>query len=82
MKNNFQGNKYLKKNGSQKDAEDLNDNIFKNSEYEPLYDLFLTEYNDLFENSLSMNSDQLISKLIKNISQLLVRKNLNHIQQI
>ena len=71
MKNNFQGNKYLKKNGSQKDAEELNDNIFKNSEYEPLYDLFLTEYNDLFENSLSMNSDQLISKLIKNISQLL-----------
>ena len=61
----------MKKNGSQKDAEELNDNIFKNSEYEPLYDLFLTEYNDLFENSLSMNSEQLISKLIKNISQLL-----------
>ena len=38
---------------------------------EPLYELFLSEYNDLFENMLSSSVDYILSKLTKNISHLL-----------
>ena len=38
---------------------------------ETLYDLFLSEYNDLFENMLNSNSDDIISKITKNISYLI-----------
>ena len=42
-----------------------------NNNNEPLYDLFLSEYNDIFENMLSMSSEYILTKLINNISQLL-----------
>ena len=38
---------------------------------ETLYDLFLSEYNDLFENMLNSNSDYILSKITKNISYLI-----------
>ena len=38
---------------------------------ETLYDLFLSEYNDLFENMLSSNSDEIMSKITKNIAHLI-----------
>ncbi len=38
---------------------------------ETLYGLFLSEYNDLFENILNSNSDAIISKITKNISHLI-----------
>ena len=38
---------------------------------EPLYDLYLSEYNDLFEYMFSSSVDYILSKLTKNISQLL-----------
>ena len=65
-------NRFLSKNNND------NKNIIEkekeekiNKSNEPLFDLFLSEYNDLFENMLSSNVDYIISKLIKNISQLL-----------
>ena len=38
---------------------------------ETLYDLFLSEYNDLFENMLTSDSDIIISKITRNISYLI-----------
>ena len=38
---------------------------------ETLYDLFLSEYNDQFENMLNSNSEDLLSKITKNISSLI-----------
>ena len=38
---------------------------------ETLYDLFLSEYNDLYENILNTNSDYILSKITKNISYLM-----------
>ena len=38
---------------------------------ETLYDLFLFEYNDLFENMLTSYSDIIISKITRNISYLI-----------
>ena len=42
-----------------------------NNNNEPLYDLFLSEYNDIFENMLSTSSEYILAKLVNNISQLL-----------
>ena len=42
---------------------------------ETLYELFLSEYNDLFENILNSNSDDILSKITKNISCLIGKEN-------
>ena len=63
---------YSSKNNNkiqEKNSEEKEENISINKD-EPLYDLFLSEYNDLFENLLSTNIDNIIAKLVKNISQL------------
>ena len=62
-------NKISSKNNSKnniKEKEETN-----NKSNDALFDLFLSEYNDLFENMLSSSVDYIFSKLIKNISQLL-----------
>ena len=38
---------------------------------ETLYDLFLSEYNDLFEYMIKSNSDYILSKITENISYLI-----------
>ena len=58
--------KYLKKSSSKNDT-----NIKEEKINEPLFDLFLTEYNDLFENMLSMSPYYIIAKITNNICQLL-----------
>ena len=71
--------KHLKKNSSkiistnhkEKISEEKTQNKNINKSNEPLYDLFLSEYNDIFENILSMSSEYILSKLVNNISQLL-----------
>ena len=71
--------KHLKKNSSriistnhkEKISEEKSQNKIPNKSNEPLYDLFLSEYNDIFENMLSMSSEYILAKLVNNISQLL-----------
>ena len=72
--------KYSKRNTFQKESEEINNNNNNynynskknnNNNNEPLYDLFLSEYNDLYENILSLTKDKIITKIIKNISRLL-----------
>ena len=62
-------NKISSKNNSKSNIKEKEENLNKSNE--PLFDLFLSEYNELFENMLSSNVDYIFSKLIKNISQLL-----------
>ena len=74
--------KYLKKSSSKNDTNIKDDKI-----NEPLFDLFLSEYNDLFENMLSMSPDYIIAKLTNNICQLLGKEKFEsyskeHIQKI
>ena len=71
--------KHLKKNSSriistnhkEKISEEKSQNKTPNKSNEPLYDLFLSEYNDIFENMLSTSSEYILAKLVNNISQLL-----------
>ena len=42
---------------------------------EALYELFLSEYNDLFENMLNTNSDDILNKIARNISHLIGKEN-------
>ena len=65
------GRRHLKKLSSTNNTNILEKEEKINNTNEPLFDLFLSEYNDLFENMFSSNVDYIISKLIKNISQLL-----------
>ena len=62
-------NKISSKNNSKSNIKEKEENLNKSNE--TLFDLFLSEYNELFENMLSSNVDYIFSKLIKNISQLL-----------
>ena len=62
-------NKISSKNNSKSNIKEKEENLNKSNE--PLFDLFLSEYNELFENMLASSVDYIFSKLIKNISQLL-----------
>ncbi len=53
----------------QKNTKNQKKELSKNEE--TLYDLFLSEYNDLFENMLNSNYEYIFSKITKNISYLI-----------